>query len=177
MASFDQIIANRHHSEKEHQQLEICSICGEHLTEADYFVISKAFSKGKILLEAVQCLPCQMDSRSYTSEQSMENLMLYSGRRFNAFIQDPIQRKVYHLQEPSCLITGEELATQDNFELYSFHIPGAHLGDENFLFIGPTAMDQMSDLLSEETRKSWGRYIESLAPQNPDRILSPMFLG
>jgi hypothetical protein len=177
MGRFDDIISNRQCSEAEKHPLNQCSVCNNHLSEKDYFVVSKAFHQGKAILEAVQCLPCQMDSRSHTSEQSMENIMLYSGRRFNAFIQDPIQRKVYHLQDPSCLITGEGLQPTDSFELYSFHIPGANLGDENFLFIGPTAMDQMGELLSEETRKSWGKFIETLMPQSPDRIPSPMFFG
>lgn len=176
MPSFDQIIANRLLTEKEKEPLEQCSGCDQQMTEHDFYVVAKAFDKGKPILEAVQCAECQMNSKNYTSEQSMENIMLYSGRRFNEFIQDPIQRKVYHLQDPQCLFTGEELEANDTFEIYSFHIPGDMLGDENFVFIGPAAMDQMSELLSEETRKSWGRFLETLTPQSPDRILSPLFM-
>lgn len=176
MLRFDQIIANRLMSEEEKSPLDQCSGCGDQMTPGDVYVIAKAFDKGKLALEAVQCAACQMESRDYTSEQSMENIMLYSGRRFNEFIQDPIQRKVYHLQEPQCLFTGEELQSNDSFEIYSFQIPGEPLGEENFLFIGPSALEHMNELLSEETRKSWGRFIETLTPQSPDRILSPLFL-
>jgi len=175
MAIFDRIIANRYFSEKGKRPLEVCSVCDTKLTTDDDYLVAKAFHRGEAIFETVQCMPCQMDSRAYTSEQSIENLMLYSGRRFNEFIEDPIKRKVYHLQEPTCLITGEELDANASFELYSFHFPDANLGDESFLFIGPTAIDQMSELLSEETRKSWERFLESISPQTPDRILSPLF--
>ena len=103
--------------------------------------------------------------------------MLYSGRRFNEFIQDPDCRELYHLEEPSCLITGEALEVHESFELYSFNIPGAGLGDENFLFVGSTAMEQMNELLSEQTRKSWGRFIDNFSPETPEIVVSPIFLG
>jgi len=116
-----------------------------------------------------------MDSKEYASEQSMENIALYGGRRFKQFMQDPTQRDLYYLEDPSCLITGESLVPADAFELHSFNIPGGGV-DENYIFVGPTAMEQMSELLSEETRKSWGRYTESLVPDSPDLVVSPMFL-
>ena len=177
MASFYEIIRKRSISEATAEAFSCCSICDMPLNTDEFFVVAKAYDKGRIALEAAQCISCQMDSKQYASEQSMENIMLYSGRRFQEFLHDPIKRKVYHLEEPSCLITGELLAPGDSFELYNFNVPGAELDDDNFLFIGPTAMEQMSDLLSQETRKSWGRFTESLAPETPDIVVSPMFLS
>ena len=177
MASFYDIIHNRTRGERTKEELSECSVCAKKLEPVDMFVIAKAYHKGTCVVEAVQCLDCQLESRDYASEQSIENIMLYSGRRFNEFIQDPEQRELYHLEEPSCLITGEILQPTESFELYSFNIPGAGLCDDNFLFVGPTAMEQMSDLLSEQTRKSWGRFIETLSPDAPEIVVSPMFIG
>lgn len=177
MANFDKIIANRTLSDRNGKPLRKCSVCETLLLDTDYFTIAKAYSKGKAILEALQCFSCQMNSKSYASAQSMENIMLYSGRRFNEFIQDSIQRRLYHLQDPACLITGEELDPHDTFELYTFNIPGSGLDDHNFLLIGPTAVEQMSELLSRETRESWGRFTDRLAPDMPDVYVSPMFLG
>ncbi len=177
MASFYEIINNRTRCEKTQQTFQNCSVCNRELRTEDLYVIAKAFSRGACIMEAVQCLSCQMESRAYASQQSMENITLYSGRRFNDFLQDSIQRKTYHLGDPSCLITGEMLSPADSFELYCFNIPDANLDDDNFLFVGPTAMEQMSELLSEETRKSWGRFTETLAPESPENIVSPIFIG
>lgn len=176
MSSFDDIIARRSHSERDGTPLHTCSMCEAELDSMDYFTIAKAFSNGRIALETVQCFSCQLASKDYASELSIENVMLYSGRRFNEFLQDSIQRKLYHLEDPSCLITGEELTTGDTFELYTFNVPGAGLADNNYVLVGPTAVEQMGDLLSPETKDSWGRYTEQFTPDVPDLIVSPMFL-
>ena len=177
MASFYEIISNRTTSDRSHDPLSHCSVCEKTLHDADTFVIAKAYHRGQCVMEAVQCFSCQLDSQEYASEQSMENIMLYSGRRFNQFMQDRDCRENYHLEDPSCLITGEILTPYESFEIYNFNLPGAGLGDENFLFVGPTAMEQMTELLSEQTRKSWGRFIETLSPDAPEIIVSPMFIG
>lgn len=138
------------------------------------FVVCKAYDHGKNVLEAVQCFDCQLETREHVSEQSMENLMLYGGRRINEFLEDPSRREMYHLNQPACVITGEELTPNDSFELYTFHMPGTTEG-EDYLMVGPTAMEQMSELLSEETRRSWERFTESLSPDSPEKVITPMF--
>ncbi|CAM2008029.1 hypothetical protein [Acanthopleuribacter pedis] len=173
--NFDDIINNRVNSDKTGEPFTACSMCDTKLTQSDLFVIAKAYHGARCVIETVQCLACQMESRGYASEQSTENIMLYSGRRFNDFIKDPIQRKLYHIEDPNCLISGEHLKMADTFELYSFNLPGADLDDSNFLFVGPTAIEQMGELLSEETRKSWGRRVEEMAPDSPEIIISPVF--
>jgi len=177
MGSFSEIIQKRTISEATGLDFVRCSVCDQALRPDEFYVVAKAFDHGRIALEAAQCISCQMDSKQYASEQSMENIMLYSGRRFQEFMHDTLKREVYHLEDPSCLITGELLSPNDSFELYSFNVPGVHMEEKNYLFIGPTAMEQMSELLSQETRKSWGRFTESLAPQTPDIVVSPMFLS
>ena len=174
MSRFYEIIEARTRSGRNGEALDTCNTCHRKMGPGDVFVVCKAYDRGNGVLEAVQCFDCQGETRDYVSEQSMENLMLYGGRRVNEFLEDPQRRELYHLEEPSCLITGEELLTSDSFELYTFFMPGA--GDsENYILIGPTAIEQMSELLSEETRKSWERFTESLAPDSPERVISPMF--
>jgi hypothetical protein len=175
MASFFEIINDRTRNDHTKEELVHCSVCGSKLEAMDMYVIAKAYHDGKCILEAVQCVDCQLEARDYVSEQSLENITLYSGRRFNEFVQDPMQRRLYHLEDPSCLITGETLMPNDSFEIYSFNIPGAQLDDHNFLFVGPTAIEQMSELLSEETRRSWERYTDTLVPDSPEIVISPMF--
>lgn len=176
MSSLSDIIANRLRSDRSGEALNTCDLCERALDSLDMFLIAKAYSGGRCVLESVLCARCQMNSRHYASEQSMENIMLYSGRRFRSFMEDPLIRKTYHLEDPSCVVTGEMLAPKDTFELYSFNVPGAALGEDNFLFVGPTAMEQMSELLSEETRRSWGRFTEDLAPDSPEIVVSPVFM-
>ncbi|CAM2066795.1 hypothetical protein SCOR_15555 [Sulfidibacter corallicola] len=176
LINFERIISNRAASDRTGEPFTRCSTCEGHLGPSDLFIIAKAYHKGKCAIETVQCVTCQMESRGYASEQSTENIMLYSGRRFNQFMNDPIQRKMYHIEDPSCLISGEELALSDTFEMYCFNVPGSNLDDTNFLFVGPTAIEQMSELLSEETRRSWGRRVEEMSPDAPEIIISPVFM-
>lgn len=176
MHGFDQLITSRMLNSKTGEPLGKCSVCEALLESHDYYVIAKAFSKGDVAMEAVQCFACQMASKEYASEQSIENAMLYSGRRFNAYLQDSIQRKLYHLEDPNCLITSEPLSRTDDFVLYTFNIPGAGLDENNFIFVGPTAMEQMTELLSKETREAWERYSENFSPDSPEIVVSPMFI-
>ena len=173
---FDQIIANRFKSDLTGLPLTTCSVCGKEVLPAEPYIIAKAYEYGRCGLESLHCLTCQQESRWHASEQSKENIMLYSGRRFNNFMEDPQARDIYFLQEPSCLLTGEIISPRDAFELYSFHLPGLPIQNENYLLVGPTAMEQMAELLSEETRKSWGRYIEGLSPAPPEIKLSPLLV-
>ncbi len=177
MPTFFDIISNRVSSDRTGEPFSQCSLTGDPLSPTEMYVICKAYQDGKCILEAAQGMTAQLNAREYASEQSIENLFLYSGRRFNQFLQDRHFREAYHLEDPACLITGEELAPSDAFELYTFNIPGENLGECDFLFVGPTAVEQMSELLSDETRKSWGRYTEQLAPEAPDIVVSPMFIG
>ena len=175
MSRLDQIIHNRTISDRSGQPLRRCSLCERDLESHEPYVIAKAYHAGKNVIETVQCLECRVEPSEYASEQSIENIMLYSGRRFQEFLQDRIKRRVYHLEDPTCLITSEPIQLADTFELYTFNLPGAGLDEDNFLLVGPTAMEQMSELLSEETRKSWGRYLETVSPDMPEIIISPVF--
>ena len=174
--SFEEIITKRGLSEKTGTPFTHCSLCEQELATYDSFLTAKAYSSGACVLDAAQCFRCQSSS-GYVSEQSMENLSLYAGRRFKTFLADRLERKMYHLQDPSCLVTGEELKLGDHFELYTLHVPGIDDSENNFFFVGPTAMEQMSELLSEETRKSWGDFMDKITPQTPDVIISPLFIG
>lgn len=176
MVSFYQIIEKRRLSSRDGEPLVHCSTCAQGLGPDDYFLIAKAFHRGECAMEAVQCMQCQTEAANYVSEQSAENIMLYCGRRFNAFLMNSQERDIYHLQDPSCLITGEDLEPGGDFEMYCFNVPDIDFRDNDFLFVGPTAIEQMSELLSEETRRSWGRYLEELSPSTPDIVVSPMFM-
>lgn len=176
MSFFEKVIFHRYANDESGTVLNACSSCGRKLFDYDSFLIAKAYQQGRCAMMSVQCVKCQENSQQYASEQSYENLKLYSGRRFREFVEDPIKRKVYHLEEPSCLITGEVLKVEDPFELYCFHLPFSDFDDHDYLLIGPTAVEQLNELISEETRRQWGKYLETLSPKNPDMVLSPFFI-
>ncbi len=176
MPSFYEIIQNRTLYDRTGQPIDSCNTCAVKLEEKVVYIIAKAYMRGKAIMETAQCINCQMDAHGYASEQSLENIMLYSGRRFSDYIRKPESRESYHLEEPSCLITGEILEPNDSFEIYHFNLPDAGLNDQDYLFVGPTAMEQMTELLSRETRKSWGRYLEEITPDSPEKVISPIFM-
>jgi len=175
--NFSELSENRLSHHANGTPFDRCDFCSKPLEPGDFFVIAKAFEHGKLVMEAAQCLACQKDSSGYVSEQSAENLQLYAGRRFQAFLErnlesDPLEDLPF---VPECLFTGEALTTSDQFECYTLHAPW-DTSNPCFL-VGPTAIEQMSELLSEETRKFWDSYIEQIEPVSPDWVISPMFLG
>lgn len=173
--SFFEIFEGRDRRQKDGSFFDTCDFCGRPLGPDDIFVIAKAFDKGALAMEAVQCLACQEKTEGYISEQSAENLQLYAGRRFRAFMENNVSDSGKLPYPEQCLFTGEELESRDSFELYSMHMP--YQSESIFFLVGPTAVEQMSELLSEETRRFWESYMDQIQPVTPDRILSPLFFG
>jgi len=171
---FDEILNNRLHTH-DGETFTQCQMCSRALTEDDFYLIAKAYDRGRLVLETAQCFACQLRIRSNISEQSQENLQLYGGRSMTEFFTEPFAKQFYYLGEPSCLITSEVLAVDGMFELYTLCSPSIGDGDDYFL-IGPTAIEQMSELLSKETRKTWERFLEDLDPDLPEVVVSPMFV-
>lgn len=175
MLFFDEIIKNRRVSSFSGKPLMVCQTCAREMTPGEVFLIAKAFSSKKCVMETVQCLECQTDVQQGLSERSKENLRLYGGRRLREFFEDPLARQFYYLEEPSCVITTERIADTDTFELYTVNPSFSEA--EDYFFVGPTAVEQMADLLSEQTRKNWERFLESIQPKNPEIVLSPFWVG
>jgi len=174
MLFFDQIIKKRRLSESSGKVLHVCQSCSREMAPHEVYLIAKAFAGKKCVMETVQCLECQTDVQQGLSDQSKENLQLYGGRRLRKFFEDPLARQFYLLEEPSCVITTEHLNDSDTFELYTVN---PTISDEDFFFVGPTAIEQMSELLSEQTRKNWERFLETLQPKSPEIVLSPLWVG
>ena len=151
-----------------------CDFCGKKLEFESAYVIAKAFEKGRLGMEAVQCFSCQENASGYVSNQSAENLQLYAGRRFAKFMERDAQEGDSSALVRKCLFTGEDLSMNDSFELYTLHLPMTH--DNPCFLVGPTAVEQMGELLSEETRKFWDNYIQQIEPISPEWVISPLFL-
>ncbi|PIE91349.1 MAG: hypothetical protein CR997_01365 [Acidobacteria bacterium] len=172
--NWQEIVHSRTLDSKTGEPFSACHFCGKSLNHGDFYVIAKAFDKGRLVMEAVQCLACQQNASGYISAQSAENIQLFAGKRFVKYMEQDDFSGTYEPVEVKCLFTDEELSVYDSVELYSMHMPWS--GDQPYFFVGPTAIEMMSDLLSEETRKFWERYMEQLDPVSPEHVLSPMFL-
>ncbi len=173
--SLDEFIHRRQNYERSLEPINRCGTCSNDLSAEDIFIVAKAYDKGRCILETAQCLSCQMQLRHFVSEQSMENLQLYKGRRFEAFTTDPFARRAYFLEDPTCIITGEEIEKNGTFEIYTLN--GGSFGDpdENYFFVGGTAIEQMTGLLSEETRRHWEGFLSDLQPSSPEVIVPTLF--
>ncbi|MCB1042889.1 MAG: hypothetical protein KDC35_08115 [Acidobacteria bacterium] len=171
---FEELIHQRMQN-RDGTPLASCGSCNRSLASHDLFVVAKAFDKGRCVLETAQCHVCLHSLQSYLSDQSRENLMLYRGKRFNAYMTDEAARQSYYQQDPTCIITGELITSQETFELYAVHT-GEFQSDENYFFVGSIAIEQMSELLSEETRNHWQRFLNQLDPTGPE-VIVPSFFG
>lgn len=171
---FDDIIAKRLICERDERPFDCCDTCERPLKDVAMAMVAKGYDRGHLLYETAQCLECQQQYADQISEQSSENMRCYAQSRMLAFLENPQQRQFYQLQEPCCLLTGERLKLQEGFELYT--ILGAPSGDEPFFFVGPTAMEQLFDLMSKETKEIWGQFMDSLDPALGEHRPSPLLL-
>lgn len=173
--SLDKLIQNRRLHQREETLINHCSSCTKELTDQDVYIISKAYDKGRCVLEVAHCLVCQSQLRFYLSEQSMTNIQLYRGRRFEAFMTDPLARRAYYLQDPSCAITGEEIDANASFELHTLNGGPFNQDEEDYFFVGETALEQMTELLSEETKRNYQNFLDQLDPTSPEVIVPSLF--
>lgn len=140
-----------------------CLVCGQDLKASGkpYF-IEKAFRKYPgysafdITYEFAMCFNCAEDLRKELSVESQERMKEYmesridfGKRRQSMKSFDPTRNVEPWLDH--CLITGEPLQDQNEYVLYGYFQADKMMVSDFPYAIGPKAMDELTDLLSNKT--------------------------
>lgn len=144
------------HSFYEERPFLTCTRCGESLAEFEEgYRITKNFKKGEVLIEYALCLPCLNGMIEESSEESKQNLARFQAERY---------REVSGFEDCAfCERTRQQVRDEE------YGLAGLCRGDRllDSAMICIDCMEDMHDILSEATRKSWSRFREENFPGVP----------
>ena len=145
------------------QPFKSCLVCEKNLTTSGLpYFIEKAYRKYPgykafdVTYEFAMCMHCAENLRkelSISSQQKMQAYMEsnidFEKRRQALSGLDPVNNMDPWFE--NCLITKEQIEGQNEYVLYGY-FQGSHMMVSDFPYaIGPKAMDELTDLLSNET--------------------------
>ncbi|MEX2581263.1 MAG: hypothetical protein WD342_19560 [Verrucomicrobiales bacterium] len=144
------------HSFYEERPFVSCTRCGESLADfEDGYRISKNFKRGEVLVEYALCMPCLNAMLDEASEESKRRL---------AEFQEEHYRDVSGFDD--CALCEQTREGAPNAE---FGLVGVCRGDAmvDSAMICLDCMEAMSEIMSEETRRTWDRFREENFPGVP----------
>ncbi|NNE92298.1 MAG: hypothetical protein HKN23_11675 [Verrucomicrobiales bacterium] len=140
----------------EERPFRICTRCGESLPEFDEgYRVSKLFKKGEVLMEYALCFPCLEAMMDETSEESKKRLNKFQAERF---------RNVSGFNDCNLCERTRDQARGDEYSLVGICQANDML-DSGMICI--ECMEEMAELVSEETRRNWDKFKEENFPGVP----------
>lgn len=133
-----------------------CTRCGESLKDfPEGYKVSKNFKQGEVLIEYALCMPCMESMMDEASEESKRVLQEFQEERF---------RHVSGFDE--CALCEKTQATARGEE---FGLTGICQGDEmiDSAMVCIECMEEMAEIISDETRGKWNRFREENFPGVP----------
>lgn len=144
------------HSFYEDRPFVSCTRCGESLADFEEgYRISKNFKKGEVIIEYALCFPCLERMMDEASEESKRRLAEFQEERF---------RDISGFRE--CSLCERTLVEARNNE---YGLVGVCRGHElhDSAMICLDCMEDMSEIISVETRSNWDRFREENFPGVP----------
>lgn len=144
-------------SEYEERPFHCCTRCGESL--ADYpggYRVSKLFQRGEVVFEYALCYDCMDRLMQESSEESI--------RRLSAFQTENLRPGVQGTSECGLCPTPRSALKNREFALVAICL-GPRLMESHL--VCQDCMDRMSDLISEQTRDEWNRFVDENFPGVP----------
>ncbi len=161
-----------------------CIDCEVPLTESNVYVIQKRFVGGEAVFEMAMCERCREQMTCEYSEETKQNITEYMSTQFRKRAEEGLEHttdpqiiEVREIDDPedgkellnrcieNCLICG---AARKNCHRYS--LAGLCRSDEIVAQITPLSRTPlmvcekcelgMSELVSQQTRESWDRFVE-----------------
>lgn len=144
------------HSFYEDRPFVTCTRCGESLAHfEDGYRISKNFKQDEVLIEYALCLPCLNAMLDEASEESKRRLAEFQAERYrevSGFNDCALCEKIF-----------------DDVKDGEYGLVGVCHGDSmvDSAMICFGCMEAMSEIMSEETRRTWDRFREENFPGVP----------
>lgn len=155
-------IPEKFYSDAEGKPFEFCQVCGKYLlTDGTSYVVEKAFKNYKgydfntTLFEYAICTDCHTQIQKSMSAESIQNLQQYYMRIVAEKSKQPlvINLNEFNLEEwtSKCFFTDDEVSNMDEYQLVGQFNGSKMVMNMPPMVVGEAAMNQMSDLLSNQT--------------------------
>jgi len=144
------------HSFYEERAFVTCTRCGESLNDfQDGYRISKNFKKDEVIIEYALCMPCLNAMMDEASEESKRRLAEFQAEHY---------REVSGFDE--CALCEKSWGQAHEGE---YGLVGVCEGDDmlDSALICHDCMEAMSEIMSEETRRTWDRFRDENFPGVP----------
>lgn len=140
----------------EERPFKTCTRCGEGLVDfPEGYRVSKVIRGEEVIFEYALCVSCLRRMLDEASEESKQRLMEFQTSRF---------RHVSGLDE--CALCDHQ---RETMQVKEYGLVGICIGEglaESNLICGD-CMEAMSACISEQTRRSWDRFVEENFPGVP----------
>jgi len=165
-----------------------CQVCNKDIIQTDSeYMIEKVFRKNPIsgkmeaMFEYAICFSCALTFTNSYSAQSKENLQRYFAQELQGSFAEFSQKRIssemdIYDQLSTCAVTGKHVSELEEYQIVGRFKGGFMRTDELPFMLGSGSMDEVSDLLSNETIDSMddftGKYLTG-PPEFRDFFKSP----
>ncbi len=146
-------------SEYEDRPFKICTRCGEGLADfTEGYRISKVFKGPETIFEYALCVPCLQNMAEESSVESRDALFEFQFSRLR-------EVEGYH----ECAYCERPEAPTTEGHPQEFGLAAICMGEQmaEVNRICSLCMDEMAELVSEDTRRVWDRFVEENFPGVP----------
>ena len=145
------------HSFYEDRPFVCCTRCGESLKDfKEGYKISKNFKKGEVIVEYALCMPCMEGMMNEASEESKKEIQEFHEKRY--------REEASGFEECSLCEKTRDQARDEEFGLTGI-CQGEDMLDSAMVCID--CMEDMAEVISDETRGKWNRFREENFPGVP----------
>jgi hypothetical protein len=174
------------YSDADDKPFENCKVCGKYLLEqGNSYVIEKAFKNyegfefNTTLFEYAICLDCHQQVQQSMSKESMKNLQQYYMQIMADKGNKPIVIDVgnFNLNDwvSTCFFKGDPIEEMNEFQLVAQFNGNEMVLNIPPMVVGERAMDEMADLLSDETIDEIDGFRKQFL--GPDPAIEELFSG
>ena len=163
------------HSEETGRPFQFCGDCHQPLAACeDGHLIQKVVSKGETIMELALCIECHdklQQSYSLESRERIWNFYLDHadlGSRLRNFHSVPAGDPAPWTNH--CLTCRSARSASDEYVIAGQVVAGLLVYGETPMMVCSSCMETITDLLSEETRETYDKWLERVVPSAPDTI-------
>lgn len=180
MSDFLVDIPEQFYSDGEGKPFETCVVCGKNLLEdGTRYMIEKAMKNYKgydfsaTVFEYAMCLDCYQEVQKGMSEESMQNLQQYQQKLMQEKSSDEmiaIDMSNFSLKEwlSKCFFKDKPVNEMKEYQLIG-QFEGSHMiMNMPPMAIGEEVMEEMSELLSEQTKGEMDRFRKDFLGPSPE---------
>ena len=178
-------IPERFYSDADGKPFETCQVCGKYLLdEGTSYVVEKAFKNYEgfefdtTLFEYAICLPCHSEIQKSMSDESLRNLQNYYMGVIASKGNNPIVINVNDFQLDDwiskCFFKGDQVKNMEEYQLVAQFNGSKMVLNMPPMVVGQTAMEEMTELLSNETIDEMNGFKQKFLGPDPqlEEILS-----